>query len=88
MNSRNSTGCKRIRADLEELFGKEVIDRTSEIWGIDEHGELRIGYRPSGQPGVRDCPFNRKAENIELFISSFGMRLGASTTRDFIPSTW
>jgi len=47
-----ATGWKRIRSDLEELFGKDVIDRTSEIWGIDEHGELDIGYRPSGQPGL------------------------------------
>lgn len=29
-----------------------MVDRTSEIWGSDEHGELRSGYRPSGQPGV------------------------------------
>ncbi|KLO16754.1 dimethylaniline monooxygenase [Schizopora paradoxa] len=46
-----ATGWNRVRSDLEDLFGKETIDRTSEIWGIDEHGELRIGYRSSGQPG-------------------------------------
>lgn len=29
-----------------------MIDRTSELGGNDQHGELRVGYKPSGQSGV------------------------------------
>ena len=28
------------------------MDQTEETWGIDEHGELRGGFKPSGYPGV------------------------------------
>lgn len=37
---------------MRKLFGDETIDRTSEAWGLDEEGELRGCYRPSGHPGV------------------------------------
>lgn len=47
-----ATGWITVRRDLEELFGKEMIDRTMKIWGIDESGELCAGYRPSGQNGL------------------------------------
>ncbi|THH07266.1 hypothetical protein EW145_g3496 [Phellinidium pouzarii] len=47
-----ATGWHPIRDKLKRTFGEEVIDRTSELWGIDEEGELRAGYKPSGQPGL------------------------------------
>ena len=34
------------------LFGQDVIDKTDEVYGLDEEGELRGSYRPSGYPGV------------------------------------
>jgi hypothetical protein len=37
---------------MKETFGKDVIDRTEEVWGLDAEGECRGCYRPSGQPGV------------------------------------
>ena len=37
---------------MRETFGNAVIDRTGEVWGLDDEGELRGCYRPSGQPGV------------------------------------
>lgn len=47
-----STGYVHIRETNIELFGKEVIDKTEEVYGLDEEGELKGSYRPSGQPGV------------------------------------
>ncbi|KLO16583.1 dimethylaniline monooxygenase [Schizopora paradoxa] len=47
-----ATGWLPIREKYREIFGSEVIDRTSELWGIDEGGEIRTGFKPSGQPGL------------------------------------
>lgn len=52
------TGWHNIRDKLARLFGREVIDRTRDVWGCDEHGEIRAGYKPSGQPGVRTLSGN------------------------------
>jgi hypothetical protein len=38
---------------MRSLFGDEVIDQTSVVWGTDDEGELNGSYRPSGHPGVR-----------------------------------
>jgi hypothetical protein len=41
-----------MQATNEWLFGKEVIAKTTRPWGLDEEGELKGSYRPSGHPGV------------------------------------
>ena len=53
LTHRNSTDFHSSRSQHRHLFGDEVIDRTHEIWGVDANGEIRSGYKPSGQPGVR-----------------------------------
>ena len=35
-----------------ELLGEDIVDKTGEIYGLDEEGEVRSSYRPSGYPGV------------------------------------
>ncbi|KAH8113515.1 dimethylaniline monooxygenase [Phellopilus nigrolimitatus] len=47
-----ATGWRPVREKLRRIFGRDVIDHTSELWGVDEGGELRAGYKPSGQPGL------------------------------------
>ena len=47
-----STGYLNMRDVNAELFGSEVISQTDEVYGLDEEGELRGSYRPSGHPGV------------------------------------
>ncbi|KAL5498274.1 hypothetical protein ACEPAH_2414 [Sanghuangporus vaninii] len=47
-----ATGYENIRPSMEKLFGKDTIEGTSEVWGLDEEGELRGCYRPSGHPGL------------------------------------
>ena len=32
--------------------GDEIIEKTGPVYGLDEEGELRGSYRPSGHPGV------------------------------------
>ncbi len=38
----------RCAPTLKHLY----IDRTSQVWGLDEEGELKGVYRQSGHPGV------------------------------------
>ena len=47
-----STGYVNMREVNAALFGEDVIDKTVEVYGLDEDGELRGSYRPSGYPGV------------------------------------
>ena len=40
-----------------EIFGDEITTKIGDkIWGIDEDGELRRVYRPTGQPGLWFVP--------------------------------
>ncbi|KAJ7029866.1 FAD/NAD-P-binding domain-containing protein [Mycena alexandri] len=34
------------------ILGDEIMDRVGPVWGLDEEGELRGCYRPTGQPGL------------------------------------
>lgn len=46
------TGYQSIHHEFVRIFGKETIDRAGPIWGIDEEGEQRNVYRPTGHPAV------------------------------------
>lgn len=46
------TGLESSREKLRRILGDSMIDKTSELGGEDEHGEIRFGYKPSGQRGV------------------------------------
>ncbi|THG97872.1 hypothetical protein EW026_g4211 [Hermanssonia centrifuga] len=47
-----ATGYINIRETNKKLFGADIIDQTSHVWGLDDEGELRGSYRPSGHPGL------------------------------------
>ncbi|EJD51972.1 FAD/NAD(P)-binding domain-containing protein [Auricularia subglabra TFB-10046 SS5] len=47
-----ATGYKGIRHTAEKLFGSEVIDQTTDVWGMDAEGETKGMYRPTGHPGL------------------------------------
>ena len=46
------TGYIHMREANTELLGKNVIDQTEEVYGLDDEGEIKGSYRPSGHPGV------------------------------------
>lgn len=48
----HSTGYENIRDTMRETFSADVIDHTEEVWGLDDEGEYKGCYRPSGQSGV------------------------------------
>ncbi|KAJ3550899.1 hypothetical protein NM688_g4973 [Phlebia brevispora] len=47
-----ATGYLNMREVNKTLFGADVIDKTSAVWGMDEEGEICGSYRPSGYPGL------------------------------------
>ncbi|TFK39171.1 dimethylaniline monooxygenase [Crucibulum laeve] len=47
-----ATGYHTMHDGLKTLFGAEIMDQTGPIWGVDEEGEARGCYRPSGHPGL------------------------------------
>jgi putative flavoprotein involved in K+ transport len=47
-----ATGYKNMRESARKIFGDAVADRCGEVWGLDEEGELRTIWRPSGHPGL------------------------------------
>ncbi|KAH8100893.1 dimethylaniline monooxygenase (N-oxide-forming) [Cristinia sonorae] len=47
-----ATGYANIRESSRKVFGDATIDRTCQVYGLDEEGELRGSYRPTGHPGL------------------------------------
>ncbi|KAJ6497149.1 FAD/NAD-P-binding domain-containing protein [Mycena vitilis] len=47
-----ATSCESIRDTMRGVFGDAIIDQTDPVWGVDEEGELRGVYRPSGYPNL------------------------------------
>jgi putative flavoprotein involved in K+ transport len=46
-----ATGFKNMREAARRLFGDAVADRCGDVWGLDDEGEVRTMWRPSGHPG-------------------------------------
>ncbi len=46
-----ATGYENMRTEARSIFGDELADRVSDVWGWDEEGELRGLWRASGHPG-------------------------------------
>lgn len=46
-----ATGYENMRTQARIVFGDEIADKVNDIWGFDEHGEMRTLWRKSGHPG-------------------------------------
>lgn len=47
-----ATGYGNVREVIGDLFGPEIHDRCSDVWGVDEGNEMRGVWRPTGQDGL------------------------------------
>ncbi|PCH35655.1 FAD/NAD(P)-binding domain-containing protein [Wolfiporia cocos MD-104 SS10] len=47
-----ATGYYDPRESLRTMFGADVIDQTEQAWGIDQEGEIRGCFRPTGHPAL------------------------------------
>lgn len=65
------TGYVNIRDVNRELFGAEVIDKTSEVWGLDEEGEVKGIFRPSGYPHVRPTLLSSLCTEYLILLTQF-----------------
>jgi hypothetical protein len=53
------TGYQSGTVAWSSIFGRDVIERAGPVWGLDDEGELRGVYRPSGHPAVRTYGLRR-----------------------------
>ncbi|GJE97012.1 NAD(P)/FAD-dependent oxidoreductase [Phanerochaete sordida] len=51
-----ATGYRKMRENLKGIFGSDTIEQAGECLGMDEEGELKGHYRPSGHPGFWWAP--------------------------------
>lgn len=38
-----------LRQQVEQLFGSEIGDQVGDFWGLDEEGELKAAFKPTGR---------------------------------------
>ncbi|KAL4809469.1 hypothetical protein BDV18DRAFT_167468 [Aspergillus unguis] len=46
-----ATGYDNMRTTVRKTLGDKVADRLSDVWDLDQEGELNAMWRPSGHPG-------------------------------------
>ena len=46
-----ATGYQNMRETARKIFGDELADRVTDVWGFDDQGETRAMWRRSGHPG-------------------------------------
>ncbi|KAL5523498.1 hypothetical protein ACEPAG_7671 [Sanghuangporus baumii] len=71
-----ATGYRPVRDTYKRILGDKFVDETSEIWNLDEEGEVRGVYRPAGHPGfwyaAGDFSFSRRSsKRLALLIRAF-----------------
>jgi len=47
-----ATGYEPIKNSICDVFGEELSTKVTPVYGLDEEGESRRAYKPSGHPGV------------------------------------
>ncbi|KAJ3557181.1 hypothetical protein NM688_g1608 [Phlebia brevispora] len=85
-----ATGYINMREINKKIFGADVIDKTSEVWGLDEEGELRGSYRPSGHPGLWYATgdfANSRFQSKQLVRNGHPARLTALLTKEVSGNT-
>jgi hypothetical protein len=38
-----------MKVAIRQLLGSEVADRIEDFWGVDEEGEIKGAFKPSGR---------------------------------------
>ena len=46
-----ATGFQNMRGTARRIFGDELADGVTDVWGFDEEGETRTMWRRTGHPG-------------------------------------
>lgn len=73
-----STGYHAIHENLAQMFGEETMKRAGRFWGLDEEGEIRQVYRPTGHPAVCSI-ITRTSEsdsNVPVMVRCWRLLIG------------
>ncbi|CAG7916718.1 unnamed protein product [Penicillium olsonii] len=46
-----ATGYDNMRTTVRKVLGDKIADRCSDVWDLDNEGEVQAMWRPSGHPG-------------------------------------
>jgi len=46
------TGYHSPKHKLRKILSQEILDKASDLWGLDAEGEIKGAYRLTGYPGV------------------------------------
>ncbi|KAK1220033.1 hypothetical protein PQX77_017240 [Marasmius sp. AFHP31] len=47
-----ATGYELMKDIIKGTFGSKTVDMTDDAWGLDDEGEFKGSYRPTGHPGL------------------------------------
>lgn len=84
-----AAGYKNMSESVRATFGDAVADRVGPVWGLDDEGEVRAMWRPTGQPGfwlmggsLQQCrPYSKylalQIKALQIGLAGARMRLGA-----------
>ena len=64
-----ATGYEPVKDNVRGIFGEELATKVTPIWNMDEEGECRRTYTPSGQPGVSLANVRAHDEKLLSIIS-------------------
>jgi hypothetical protein len=75
-----ATGFGNMRETARSIFGDEVADRCDPVWGLDDEGELRTVFRPTGADGLwftaggfADCRFYSRHLALQIKARQEGL---------------
>jgi putative flavoprotein involved in K+ transport len=84
-----AAGYTNMSESVRALLGDQVADRVGPIWGLDEEGEVRAMWRPTGQPGfwlmggsLQQCRPYSKYLAIQIKAAELGLVSGQAGGRD------
>lgn len=76
-----ATGWPNMRDNLRPIIGDELADQLTEVWGLDEEGEIRGAFRPSGHPslwymagGFQQSRYGSKLLALQIMTRIAGLR--------------
>lgn len=75
-----ATGWPSMRDNIRPIVGDAVADGLTDVWGLDEQGEIRGTFRPSGHPrlwfmagGFQQSRYGSKLLALQIKASELGL---------------
>ncbi|KAH8693807.1 flavin-containing monooxygenase [Talaromyces proteolyticus] len=76
-----ATGYDNMRESVRKVLGDHLADQCKDVWGLDEEGEIKTIWRPSGHPGfwfmggsLSLCRIYSKFVALQIAATEIGLR--------------